>query len=204
MSDSSGERGREEFTLSRGQLGDADSATVTQDVITDIGATSGILAVTGTVYLKNGDTMSVPAASHLREGDLTVVVTNTTRNLTERAPVDSDGEYSVTFLNFSGTVAETGDMLSLEVQNEAGETVGTMTHTLTTPEVKAANAEVDIHTEVPAEIRALYVVGSVIETDGSAAGPVLKLPSHLRRMGTPCRRRPSQMPLAAMSIPSSI
>ena len=86
VSDSSGERGRAEFTLSRVQLGDADSATVTQDVITNIGATSGVLAVTGTVYLKNGDTMSVPAASHLREDDLTVVVTNTTRNLVMSGP----------------------------------------------------------------------------------------------------------------------
>ena len=176
VSDSSRVRGESpERTLKNSDLGEGDSATVEQDVITDVGATSNALAVMGTVYLKNGDTMSVPAASHLREGDLTVVVTNTTRNLTERAPVDSDGEYSVTFLNFSGTVAETGDMLSLEVQNEAGETVGTMTHTLTTPEVKAANAEVDIHTEVPAEIRALYVVGSVIETDGSAAGAGLEV-----------------------------
>ena len=173
VADSSGERGREEFTLSRVQLGDADSATVIQDVITNIGATSGILAVIGTVYLKNGDTMSVPAANHLREGDLTVVVTNTTRNLMQSGPVDDDGGYDVNFLNLLGIVAETGDMLSLEVQNEAGETVGTMTHTLTTPEVKAANAEVDIYTEVPAEIRALYVVGSVVEIDGSAGGPGL-------------------------------
>ena len=108
--------------------------------------------------------MSVPAASHLREGDLTVVVTNTTRNLMESGSVDDDGGYDVTFLNLLGVVAETGDMLSLEVQNEAGETVGTMTHTLTTPEVKAAKAEVDIHTTVPAEIRVLNITGSVVET----------------------------------------
>ena len=169
------ERGRDEFELTNAELGDADSATVTRRVITDIGATSGVLAVTGTVYLKNGETMSVPAASHLREGDLTVVVTNTTRNMTESGPVDDDGGYDVTFLNLLGIVAETGDMLSLEVQNEAGETVGAMTHTLTTPEVKAANAEVDIYTEVPAEIRVLNVVGSVIETDGSPAGPGLEV-----------------------------
>ena len=73
VSDGSGERGRAEFALTNAQLGDADSATVTQDVITNIGATSGILAVIGIVYLKNGDTMSVPAANHLREADLTVV-----------------------------------------------------------------------------------------------------------------------------------
>ena len=175
VSDSSGERGRAEFELTNAQLDDADFATVTQDVITNIGATSGILAVIGTVYLKNGDTMSVPAASHLREGDLTVVVTNTTRNMMQSGSVDDDGGYAITFLNLLGTVAETRDMLSLEVQNEAGETVGTMTHTLTTPEVKAAKAEVDIHTTVPAEIRVLNIVGSVIETDGSSGGPGLEV-----------------------------
>ena len=173
VADSSGERGRAEFELTNADLGDADFATVTKDVITNIGATSGILAVIGTVYLKNGDTMSVPAASHLREGDLTVVVTNTTRNTMQSGSVDDDGGYAITFLNLLGTVAETGDMLTVEVQNEADETVGTMTHALTTPEVKAAKAEVDVHTTVPAEIRVLNIVGSVIETDGSPAGPGL-------------------------------
>ncbi len=177
VADSSGERGREEFTLSRVQLGDADSATVTQNVITNIGATSGVLVVTGTVYLKNGDTMSVPAESHLREGDLTVVVTNTTRNMMESGPVDDDGGYDVTFLNLLGVVAETGDILTVEVQNEAGETMleSPVTHTLTTPEVKAANAKIDIHTTVPAEVRALNITGSVVELDGSAAGAGLEV-----------------------------
>ena len=177
VADSSGERGRAEFELTNADLGDADFATVTKDVITNIGATSGILAVIGTVYLKNGDTMSVPAASHLREGDLTVVVTNTTRNTMQSGSVDDDGGYAITFLNLLGTVAETGDMLSLEVQNGADETVlgSPVTHTLTTPEVKAAKAEVDIHTTVPAEIRVLNIVGSVIETDGSSGGPGLEV-----------------------------
>ena len=173
VSDSSGDRGSAEFTLTNVQLGDTDSATVTQDVITDIGATSNLLAIIGTVYFKNGDTQKVPAASHLREGDLTVVATNITRNVTVSGPVDDDGGYDVTFVNLLSVVAETGDSLTVEVQNEAGETVGTMPHTLTTPEVKAAKAEVDIYTEVPAEIRALYVVGSVVEIDGSAGGPGL-------------------------------
>ena len=177
VSDSSGGRGSAEFTLTNVQLGDTDSATVTQDVITDVGATSNILAVTGTVYFKNGDTMSVPAASHLREGDLTVVVTNTTRNMMESGPVDDDGGYDVTFLNLLGIVAETGDILTLDVQNEAGETMiaSPVTHTLTTSQVKAANAKIDIYTEVPAEIRVLNIVGSVIETDGSAAGAGLEV-----------------------------
>ena len=164
VADSSGERGREEFTLLRGDLGDVDSATVTQNVITNIGATSGVLAVTGTVYLKNGDTMSVPAASHLREGDLTVVVTNTTRNMMESGPVDDDGGYDVTFLNLLGVVAETGDILTVDVQNEAGETMmeSPVTRTLTTSQVKAANAKIDIYTTVPAEVRALNITGSVV------------------------------------------
>ena len=175
VSDDSGDRGSEEFTLTNAQLGDADSATVTQDVITDIGATSNILAVTGTVYLKNGDTQSVPAVSHLREGDLTVVATNTTRNLTERGPVDDDGGYDVTFVNLLGIAAETGDSLTVEVQNEAGDTVGTMPHLLTTAEVAAAKAKVDVETTVPAAVRALNITGSVIDLDGSPAGPGLEV-----------------------------
>ena len=175
VSDSSGERGRAGFTLNNVQLGDTDSATVTQNVNTNIGATSGILAVTGTVYFKNGETQSVPAASHLREGDLTVVVTNTTRNLKASGPVDDDGGYDVNFLNLLGIVAETGDSLTLEVQNEAGETVGTRSHILKTSEVTASNANVDIHTTVPAQIRALNVIGSVIQLNGSLAGAGLEV-----------------------------
>ena len=84
VSDSTRERGRsDDSALSNVELGLTGSATVTRDVTTDIGLTSNVLAVLGTVYLKNGDTEHVPARSHLREGDLTVTVTNTTRNWTE-------------------------------------------------------------------------------------------------------------------------
>ena len=170
VSDNRGDRGSsEKRTLTNADL-EVDPATITQNVITDVGATSNVLAVTGTVYLKNGDTQSVPAVSRLREDDLTVVVTNTTRNLTESGPVDSDGEYSVTFLSFSGTVAETGDSLTVEVQNEAGEKVGMRSRPLTTAEVAAAKATVDVETTVPAAVRALDITGSVIEIGGSPAG----------------------------------
>ena len=174
VSDGSGERGRAEFALTNAQLGDTDSTTVTQDVMTNIGLTSSILATTGIVYLKNG-TISVPAERHLREGDLTVVVNNTTRNTQQSGPVDDDGGYDVTFLNLLGIVAETGDVLTLEVQNEAGETVGTMPHTLNSSDVKAASVEVDIHTTVPAIANVLNIVGSVIEINSSAAGPGLEV-----------------------------
>ena len=170
VADSSGERGTDNFELTNVQLGEADSATVTRQVSTNIGLTSGVLAVVGQVYLKNGDTESVPAMSDLRIGELTVVATNTTRNLTMSRPVDKDGGYSVTFVDLVGTVAETGDALTLEVQDEAGETVGTMAHLLSISDVKAASAAVDIHTTVPAEIRALNITGSVVELDKSPAG----------------------------------
>ena len=175
VSDSSGGRGSAEFTLTNVQLGDTDSATVTQDVITDVGATSNILAVTGTVYFKNGNTPKVPAASHLREGDLTVVATNITRNVTVSGPVDGDGGYDVTFVNLLSIVAETGDSLTVEVQDEAGETVGTTPHLLTTAEVVAAKVEIDVDTTVPAAVRILDITGSVIDLDGSPAGPGLEV-----------------------------
>ena len=168
-------RGSAEFTLTNVQLGDTDSATVTQDVITDVGATSNLLAVTGTVYFKNGDSPKVPAASHLREGDLTVVATNITRNITVSGPVDGDGGYDVTFVNLLSVVAETGDSLTVEVQDEAGETVGTTPHLLTTAEVAAAQAEIDVDTTVPAAVRILDITGSVIDLDGSPAGPGLEV-----------------------------
>ena len=51
--------------------------------------------------------------------------------------------------NLLSVVAETGDSLTVEVQDEAGETVGTMPHLLTTAEVVAAKAEIDVDTTVP-------------------------------------------------------
>ncbi len=175
VADSSGERGTDNFNLSNSQLGEEDSTTVTRSVGTNIGLTSGLLAVTGTVYLKNGDTESVPAISFLRADDLTVVVTNTTRDLQMSRLVDDDGGYSVTFLDLLGTVVETGDALTIAVQNEAGETVGTVDHILSIPDVKASKAEVDIHTTVPAEVTALNITGNVVEIGGSSAGSGLEV-----------------------------
>ena len=205
VSDGSGERGRDSFTLNNALLGDTDSATVTRRVSTNIGATSGLLAVIGTVFFKNGDSQSVPAASHLREGDLTVVVTNTTRNLKASGSVDDDGGYDVTFLNLLGIVAETGDSLTLEVEvlNEAGDAVGRASHTLTTSEVLASSAKVDIHTTVPAQIKILDVTGSVVEINGSPCRPRSgSLYSNCSKRVTLAKRELSQMQQADTSIPS--
>ena len=183
VADDSGERGGDDFTLGNVHLGKEDSATVPRWVPTNIGITTGLLAVEGIVYLKNGESQSVPAVNYLREDDLTVVVTNNTRNLTTSRAVDDDGSYSGTFLDLLGTVAETGDSLTVEVQNEAGETVGTMPHILTIAEVKASKAEVDVHTTVPAEVRALNITGTVVEIDGSAAGAGLEVVIRLSMNG---------------------
>ncbi len=177
------ERGSAAFTLTNIQLGEADSATVTQDVTTDIGSTSRLLAVTGTVYLKNGDTDKVAAESHFRDEELTVVVTNANRNFTASGAVDNLGEYAATFFMPTTIVAETGDVLTIEVQNEAGEMVGGGTHTLTTAEVELNQADVNIETEVPAKTLVLDVAGSVIELNGNPAGPGLEVTLTLRMNG---------------------
>ena len=173
VTDSTGaQRGDDPFTLTHIKLADP---TITRKVYTDIGATSKLIEVAGTVYLKDGDGDPVPAASHLRENELTVIVTNTDRNnLEQRVPVDDNGEYAATLINLLNIAAETGDSLTVEVE-EAGTIVGSRSHTLTTPEVLASQAAVSIQTDVPAKVGVLNVVGSVVELDGTAAGAGLQV-----------------------------
>ncbi len=149
------------------------AAIVTRNVDTNIKVSSNLLVVEGTVYLKNGDT-PVAAMSGLRETDLTVVVTNTTRgNLEESVPVRDDGTYGVVFQALGGAaVAETGDELTVEVQNEAGRAVGSEPHTLTGAEVQAAKAEVDVQTAARAVVNTLHVIGDVVNAGGSPAAGV--------------------------------
>ncbi len=171
-SDATGERGRNDDEPIRNAelpVAAGGSATITRDVTTNIGLTSNVLAVLGTVYLKNGDSEHVPAASHLREGDLTVTVTNTTRSLSQSDTVDNAGEYSATFVNPLATVAETGDVLELTVTNDADENVATVTHTLTIEDLQTTRVDISIMSEQPAEVRVFAIEGTVIETDGSAA-----------------------------------
>ena len=174
VSDGSGVRGTNEpnDTLSNLELGEGDAATVTRHIETNISITSPLLVVAGMVYLKNGDTL-VEARNDLREDELTVVVTNTTRKKEKTASVTDDGTYSVTFFELGATVAETGDELTVEVKNEAGAPVGSVPHTLTPENLEVSRADVNVKTSVPAEVRILHIVGSVIDTDGSPAAPGL-------------------------------
>ena len=173
VSDGSGPRGRNDDSLTNVELGTTGSASVTRDVTSDIGLTSNVLAVLGTVYLKNGDTEHVPARSHLREGDLTVTVTNTTRNWMESTTVDNDGEYDISKVDPIAAVAETGDVLTVDVTNDAGVSVGSVTHTLTIEDLQTARVDINIMSDTPAEVRLFSIEGTVVNLNGSAAGPGL-------------------------------
>ena len=73
------------------------------------------------------------------------------------------------------TVAETGDEILVEVKNEAGETVGSVPHTLGIPDIQTERVAIDVETTVPAEVRVLHIVGNVVELDGSPAAPGLPI-----------------------------
>ena len=175
----------EEATLSNLELGTTGSATVIRDVKTDIGLTTSVLAVAGTVYLKNGETDHVAAANNLREGDLKVVVTNTTRDLSRETTVGDDGTYELLIVgdNFA-TVAETDNEILVEVQNDAGVIVGSESDTLTIDDIKATRADIDVETDVPARVLALVIEGNVIELDGSSAGPGVEVTLTIVMNGT--------------------
>ena len=175
VSDGSGPRGRNDDPLLNTELGTTGSASVTRDVTSDIGLTSNVLAVLGTVYLKNGDTEHVPARSHLREGDLTVTVTNTTRNWMESTTVDNNGEYDISKVDPIAAVAETGDVLTVDVTNDAGVSVGSVTHTLTIEDLQTARVDINIMSDTPAEVRLFSIEGTVVNLDGSAAEPGLSV-----------------------------
>ena len=185
-SDATGVRGTNDSEpISNAELPeDGGAATITRDVVTDIGLTSNVLAVLGTVYLKNGDTEHVPARSDLREGDLTVSVTNTTRGWAETTTVDNDGDYDVSKVDLNAAVAETDDVLVVNVTNDAGETVGSVTHTLTIEDLQTARVDIDIMSEQPAEVRILAIEGDVINTDGSSAEAGLQVTIMIHRGGT--------------------
>ena len=174
VSDGTGERGRnDQKPLSNIELGTTGSATVTRNVTTDIGLTSNFLAISGTVYLKNGDTDSVPASEALRDGDLTVVVDSTTRNWKHSKLVDDDGTYDINIVDLTAAVIETDDVLEITVQNEAGETVSLepVIRQLSIPDLQNPVLDgIDIDTVAPARVWVLAVEGDVVELDGTSAG----------------------------------
>ena len=121
------------------------------NVPTDIKASTSTLAVTGTVYFKDG-TIAVGAG-------VTVTSMNAGRGLETTGTTDADGKYSVTFFSTAGLVAETADVISVTAVH-GGEAVGTTERALTSAEVDAQRAEVDVVTSVKASTSTLVVTGT--------------------------------------------
>ena len=137
------------------------TATITgQDVTTDIGARSNVLALAGTVFLEDGLTAV---------GDgLTVSINNSVRGKSEAGKTDENGAYSITLLDPLAAVAETDDVLSITITNLDGQTFET-TQTLATVDVEAGKVNpLNITTDLLAvESRIFVIDGTVFLEDGA-------------------------------------
>jgi len=150
------------FVLEEKHLDESEvTATISgQDVTTDIGARSNVLALAGTIFLEDGLTAV---------GDgLSISVNNASRGKSEVGQTDENGAYSITLLDPLATVAETDDILSITVTNLDGQTFET-THTLTTSDVEAGKIEnLHITTDLLAvESRIFVIDGTVFLEDGA-------------------------------------
>ena len=152
------ERGSEEIVLTNEDLGDGGSSVVNVDVTTDIGATTSALVVTGSVFREASE---IPI-DHVFD----ITVTNTTNGMQESGMTDGNGMYSLTLFNFGAPVGETGDVLTVTA-SRAGEQVAAVTHTLTSAQVDAGRAVINIPTGIKASTSALVVTGTVYHADGT-------------------------------------
>ena len=137
------------------------TATITgQDVTTDIGARSNVLALAGTVFLEDGLTAV---------GDgLTVSINNSVRGKSEAGKTDENGAYSITLLDPLAAVVETDDVLSITITNLDGQTFET-TQTLATVDVEAGKVNpLNVTTDLLAvESRIFVIDGTVFLEDGA-------------------------------------
>ena len=152
------ERGSEEIVLTNEHLGDGDSSVVNVDVTTDIGALTSALVVTGSVFRE---------ASEIPIDDVfDITVSNTTNGMQLSGMTDANGMYSITLFDVSAPVAETGDVLTVTASRD-GEQVGAVTYTLTSAEIDAGRAVINIPTGIKASSSALVVAGTVYHEDGT-------------------------------------
>ena len=135
------------------------------NVPTGIKASTSALVVEGTVYHEDG-------TIEMADG-LTVTVSSPSRGLEAAATTDTNGSYNVTFFSASAPVAETGDMLAVTVMQDGAE-IGTADYALTSTDVDAQRATVDVSTDVVASTSTLVVTGSVHFVDSEIpVGPNL-------------------------------
>lgn len=159
--------GTAEKVLTNADLGDGDSSVVRVDVDTSLVSTTAALVVTGTVYHEGG-VLPVGAG-------IAVSVTNNANAMSVNGMTADDGTYTVTFLNPNADVAGTGDMLTVSVMADGAE-IGSAGHTLTSAEVDAGGAMVDVNTNMVASAPTLVVTGTVFLLDSDVpAGPGLSV-----------------------------
>ena len=157
--------GTAQKVLTNADLGEGDSTVVRVDVDTNLVSTTATLVVTGTVYHEAG---VVPVGA-----GIAVSVTNNANAMSVSGMTADDGTYSVTFLNPNADVAGTGDMLAVSVMADGAE-IGSAGHTLTSAEVDAGGAMVDVNTNMVASTLTLVVTGTVFLLDSDVpAGPGL-------------------------------
>ncbi len=157
--DAGEERGRNESVLTDEDLGDETSAVVERNVDTNILARTTALAVTGTVFRED----SAIAVNDV----IAITVMNTTRGTEVSGMTDANGMYNLTFFGTT-VVAETGDELVVTASRDGVE-VGSSTQTLSSDEIEAGRAMVNISTDIKASTSALAVSGQVFFEDGTIA-----------------------------------
>ena len=135
---------------------EVEAGRVEINVPTMIKASTSALAITGSVYHDDG-MLTVGSG-------MTVTVMNAGRELQDSVTTDADGMYSATFFNPPDLVGETGDMLTVTVMS-GGTEVGSMDHMLTSAEVDAQRATVNVITSVKASTSSLVVTGTAFFLD---------------------------------------
>ncbi len=159
------QRGALEFVLANEDLGALGSASLERDVITDIKEATSLLAVSGTVFLIDGETLATAGVS--------VLIENSAQSLELSAVTEENGTYAITFFNPLEVVAETGDRLILNVSgpSDQGDVIDSVEYVLTAEDIEAKQLSWDAVVDLTPEPTTLLVVdGLVRNPDGSLAG----------------------------------
>ena len=131
---------------------EVDAGRVSINIDTAIKASTSALVVTGTVYHEDG-TIEMGAG-------LSVTVSSASRGLESMGTTDAGGMYDVTFFSSTDPVGETGDMLTVTVMQDGVE-IGAADYALTSADVDAQRATVDVSTVAIASTSSLVVTGHV-------------------------------------------
>ncbi|HIO81721.1 TPA: PKD domain-containing protein, partial [Candidatus Poribacteria bacterium] len=151
VSDAAGERGRGSIVLTTSAVV---SGNAILNAITDLGATTDTLAVTGKVYNQGEQVIKSGLTGMVSLGNVSVTVS-----------FEADGTYSATFVSFTGSIAESGDTVRLSFTHSDG-SISAYQAKLTTKQITDQLAEVDVMTDLSVSTETLAVVGKVYDIDG--------------------------------------